>query len=730
VVQDVSRHREEEMSALAQPAFLNSLTGVLFILLGTAAVWLIFDASRRVHSPSAKDRLLQAHRAAGYLFIAVFCFMTWSMVLRTRNGPEELPLPSMVHILLAMVLAPLLLVKLLIARYYKTFTAALVPLGLTIFTIGFVLIATTAGPYLLRRSTMKNISLQAIDLGGERIDLRAAESLMQKRCSSCHSLERVVSARKDAEGWLGTINRMRALPSSRIPEADARIILSYLISENSVDSSSAQGELAIGKALVDSHCNRCHALDRVYKAAKNPDEWRETLTRMVQYAHGTEGFFKPGEEERILRFLSERQTPAVRTRVAITPDTPGEIGKKAEKDDPAVPVDRESRLGTAGVVLAVVAGFGTMMWRRPRSHLRESAGPSIASPEIPPPASLPASSRKSILLQLIRVERQTHDCVSLRFRVPEPDAFRAKPGQFLTFDWLLDGAKVVRSYSISSSPTQRGFVEITVKKALNGYVSAFLNERTPANLTVEARGPSGRFCFDETQHRKIILFAGGSGITPLISMLRYIDDRCLDTDVILYYSVRSELEIIFAKELERLQGRLRNFRRIIILTKPDSSWTGLTGRISREMIVEQIADINQCTCFLCGPEPFMDHVHAILRSMNVDQRQIFREKFGGQRQAMETKPAAAEVPAGIIEFARSSKKCTLVADCTLLEIAELNAVNIPYSCRQGQCGTCATRVESGAVRMDCEDGLDPALKAQGYVLTCVGRARGSVRLEA
>src|SRR5258708_5862461 len=116
---------------------------------------------------------------------------------------------------------------------------------------------------------------------------------------------------------------MRVMAGSGISETDARIILSYLISQNSVDSSSAQGELTVGKALVDSHCNRCHALDRTYQSKKSPAEWKETVLRMVKYARGTEGFFKPGEDERIVQFLSTTQTPeAAQTRLSHPPHLP------------------------------------------------------------------------------------------------------------------------------------------------------------------------------------------------------------------------------------------------------------------------------------------------------------------------------------------------------------------------------------------------------------------------
>src|SRR5258707_7584911 len=184
------------------PAALSSAAGIVFVLLGTAAVWLIFDASRRTHSAAAREKRIRAHRIAGYLFIGLFCLMAWLMLLRVRSSPEELPVRWMMHVLLALVLAPLLLVKVLVARYYKTFTSVLVPLGLTIFTLGFVLIGSSAGPYLLRSSAVERLSLQ-YPTGATGIDLPSAEQLMLKRCSRCHALDRVIGARKDATAWPG-----------------------------------------------------------------------------------------------------------------------------------------------------------------------------------------------------------------------------------------------------------------------------------------------------------------------------------------------------------------------------------------------------------------------------------------------------------------------------------------------------------------------------------------------
>src|SRR5260370_10731874 len=130
---------------LADP--ISGLIGVVFVLLAVGAVWLMFDGSRSAPQSDRARRMIRAHRVAGSLFIALFCIMTWFMILKIKDRPDELPAPSMLHALIAVVMAPLLFIKVLVARYYRNHTSILVPLGLTIFVLAFVLVTTTTGPF-------------------------------------------------------------------------------------------------------------------------------------------------------------------------------------------------------------------------------------------------------------------------------------------------------------------------------------------------------------------------------------------------------------------------------------------------------------------------------------------------------------------------------------------------------------------------------------------------------
>jgi ferredoxin-NADP reductase len=367
-----------------------------------------------------------------------------------------------------------------------------------------------------------------------------------------------------------------------------------------------------------------------------------------------------------------------------------------------------------------------------RSRKEGSSAEALTEPGIPP---LQAQSKEltqgvtggRMNLVLDRIEQQTHDTKTFRFLVPRERRFQARPGQFLTFHWIIDGKQVPRSYTMSSSPTNSAYLEITPKRVTDGTVSHFLHDQIKLGSSVEATGPHGRFYFDESMHRSIVLIAAGSGITPMISMLRYIDDSRLSTFVTLLYCVRTRKDIIFETELEKLRASCPNFGYCVCLSQPDESWNGQKGRLSQQLIVDRVIDLHTPTFFLCGPSGFMEHAYLILRSLNVEESRITQESFGGYISSAKQRSDRAICT---VQFARSQKTCRVPEGSSLLEVAESNGVKIPYGCRQGQCGTCAIRVLSGTVCMSTDAGLAPEQKDAGYVLPCVGQPEGAVIVAA
>src|ERR1700723_4037548 len=248
------------------------------------------------------------------------------------------------------------------------------------------------------------------------------------------------------------------------------------------------------------------------------------------------------------------------------------------------------RLATGVVVVVCLVQCALVFKQRKQSlAFAESSGiPGIPAQAIPSSSVENAKSLMSLLL--VQTEQQTNDTKTLRFRLPEERRLSAKPGQFLTFQWTIEGQRVTRSYTISSSPVHENYVEITPKRMENGCVSIFLNERAMPGLAVEASGPYGRFYFDETLHKSIVLIAAGSGITPMISMLCYIDDLELATPVTLLYCVRTGADIIFENELSRLSRSLPNFKYELCLSRPDPTWKGRSGRLTEEFVSQNVTD--------------------------------------------------------------------------------------------------------------------------------------------
>jgi ferredoxin-NADP reductase len=215
----------------------------------------------------------------------------------------------------------------------------------------------------------------------------------------------------------------------------------------------------------------------------------------------------------------------------------------------------------------------------------------------------------------------------------------------------------------------------------------------------------------------------------MISMLCYIDDLELATPVTFLYCVRTGADIIFENELARLSRSLPNFKYEVFLSRPDPTWKGRSGRLTKEFVSQSVTDLDSPTFFLCGPNGFMDNARQILSTLGVNQDRILQESFGESKPITESRPLENGTVETVV-FLHSEKVCRDSSGSTLLDLAERNGVQIPFGCRQGQCGTCATRVLSGTVQMDVEAGLTAEQKNAGYVLPCVSRAEGTVVLSA
>jgi len=310
--------------------------------------------------------------------------------------------------------------------------------------------------------------------------------------------------------------------------------------------------------------------------------------------------------------------------------------------------------------------------------------------------------------------------------------FSYLPGQFLTFTVSPHGQTVKRSYTISSSPTHRDYCEVTVRHEEHGVVSSYLNDLVHEGELLQVTAPSGKFTFVGDDASSIVLIGGGVGITPMMSVVRYLTDRTWPGDIYLLYGCKSDDDVIFREEIEHLARRFPNLHTTLIVDRADTAnWPHLVGRISKEVIQVAVPDIATRHVHLCGPKPMMDAVKTMLAELNVPLNHVETETFIGKEIPRPAGATTSEAsPKFAVSFARSNKTAPIAGSKTVLEAAEDIGVNIEYSCRAGTCGICKVKLLSGAVTMEVEDGLEPADKAQNVILACQAKATCDISVDA
>jgi ferredoxin-NADP reductase len=354
-------------------------------------------------------------------------------------------------------------------------------------------------------------------------------------------------------------------------------------------------------------------------------------------------------------------------------------------------------------------------------------------------------------LRVAQIVRETPTVLTFRLADPAGDRlpFDFLPGQFLQVEVEPDPGKPVRrSYTIASSPTQRAFVELTIKREEQGAVSRHLHDEIAAGDLLKVTGPFGAFTFTGTDADSIVLIAGGVGITPMMSVLRYLTDTAWAGEIYFLYGARSTEEFVFREEFERLERRFPNLHVIATMQRsPGTVWLGLEGPFTKEILSGAVPEIAKRRIHLCGPPGMMTAMKKHLEDLGVPEAQLHTEAFGPASipvdpGAIETKTAstpneAAPVPVSAaptrtgaavaettITFSVSGVSAALPADQTVLEAAEGAGVEIPYSCRSGECGVCVTKLIDGEVTMAVETGLAPSDKAEGYILACQAKSTG------
>jgi ferredoxin-NADP reductase len=310
-------------------------------------------------------------------------------------------------------------------------------------------------------------------------------------------------------------------------------------------------------------------------------------------------------------------------------------------------------------------------------------------------------------------------------------------GQFLTLHVEVEGRRYRRAYSLSSSPDGGGTARITVKRVVDGRVSRHLVEHLRAGDLVTAHGPSGAFVAPPARGpRHLVLFAGGSGITPIASITRDVLRSEPSTRLTLVYGNRSEADVIFREELEAL-ARQPRLRVVHVLSEPRTDAPcvrgvpdrGTVSRLVDDLaLLERSEDEDPPLFFVCGPAPMMTEVRSALEARGVPRERILEERF-----LSPADPGSVRVAAGPqlvnVRLGGATHAVTVAPGKTVLEAALAQGVAMPFSCQMGGCGACKCKRVGGDLVMDEPNCLSEEEKAGAVVLACVARPLGPCAVE-
>lgn len=319
--------------------------------------------------------------------------------------------------------------------------------------------------------------------------------------------------------------------------------------------------------------------------------------------------------------------------------------------------------------------------------------------------------------------KETAEAVTL---ILEPKAsFQYKAGQFLNIETVIGGQKERRSYSFSSSPSKDKLPAITVKKVNNGKVSTYLVDNIQIGDSIQAVQVSGIFTLDKSRNSNAVFVGGGSGITPLISMIKEALLLKKYQNITLVYSNRNSVSEIFLNEINQLESQYTNFKVVRFYSQESHDSCRLNqSQFIKFIETDKSIDCQKTDYFLCGPDGLMHEVKSALSVLNVSKENIFQEVFTSTKSGDEIfadSTTSADVSLITVIYQGTEYKFNVDPKMSILESALKQDIDLPYSCMSGMCTACMGKCKSGKVEMAEQDGLSDTEIKSGYVLTCVGR---------
>lgn len=336
-------------------------------------------------------------------------------------------------------------------------------------------------------------------------------------------------------------------------------------------------------------------------------------------------------------------------------------------------------------------------------------------------------------LSIKEINKETSECVSVSFDVPEElkEIFRFKQGQSLTIRSFINGEEVRRTYSLCSTPLENKW-RVAIKKVDGGLFSTLANEQLKKGDTLEVMPPVGKFYVElnPANKKNYLAIAAGSGITPVISIIKTTLHTEPKSRFTLVYGNRSRSSIIFFEELEAIKNKyLDRFNFINVLSRERTDATVNFGRINQEKLIELSKLVDYALMddiFICGPEEMIFCIKAFLEQKGIDNKKIHFELFTipGEKKSTVSRTQTGDNsgPKSKITIKLDGRSfdfdLSLKNDTPILDAALQQGADLPFACKGGVCCTCKAKLIEGEVTMDVHWGLEEEEVEQGYILTC------------
>lgn len=334
----------------------------------------------------------------------------------------------------------------------------------------------------------------------------------------------------------------------------------------------------------------------------------------------------------------------------------------------------------------------------------------------------PVLSTRVVRARIVRIVDETHDTKSFVLRPNARWRGRFRPGSFLTVHLPIDGRTVTRSYSISASNPAAGLVTITVKRVPGGLASSWMARHLGPGDVLEIGEAQGHFVLPVAASGDITFLSAGSGITPVMAMLRHLTAQPSASRIAFLHWARSPEDIIFRSELQALAARHPNVHLGLTVETAGDDWNGQRGRFTAATLDAEIPDWRERPLYLCGPAPFMKCVIETLEGAGFDLSRLFYERFGPDLDVSALLPGAS-----LVRFTRSGAEVMLSTRKTLLDAAEARGLAPPSGCRAGVCGTCRCKKLRGVV-IDATTGRESGA-GEEMIHPCVSLAKGAVDID-